>query len=408
MRMRIRNRILASLAAGLFAVGFATPARASGYLLYEASPSGMAQGGAMIADGSEASALFYNPAGLARLKGFNGQLALTAYYAGNASFRSAATGIKESADPGFFVMPTAFASYKANDWLSFGLGSYSAYGLGVTWPTGWAGYAQVKKAALTSYQIQPTFAVGPFKGFSIGGGVDFLFGSVDITRGIPFTDGKFGEVRIAGGASSVGFNAGVFYEPADWVRLGATFRSSIKISLNDGAADFTVPKAFEQSFRDQTVKTSLKTPPMVGLGARFTPTKPLQLELDAMYIGWSSYDKLDFTFEQKELTSSAPKNWNDAFQIRAGGQYEIDKLALRAGFIFDKNPIPDRALDPLLPDADRLDFSAGAGYALGPVHLDVAYMFVYFLSRSVGAENVFPGQYKVNAHVMSLGASIKL
>ena len=269
----MRIKILSTLASGIFALAFATPAFASGYLLYEASPSGMAQGGAMMADGSEASALFYNPAGLARLKGFNGQLAFTGYYAGNVSFRSSTTGVKESADPGFFALPTAFASYKANDWLTLGVGGYSAYGLGAKWPTGWSGYSQVKEATLASYQIQPTLAFGPWKGVSFAAGVDILFGSVDITRGIPITDGKFGEARIAGGAAAIGFNAGVFYEPNEWVRLGATFRSPVKIKLNDGAADFTVPKAFEESFRDQRVTTSLTTPAMAGLGARFTPAR---------------------------------------------------------------------------------------------------------------------------------------
>lgn len=410
--MRIRNKVFAASFAGLSAaatLAMVTPASASGYLLYEASPTGMAQGGAMIADGSEAATLFYNPAGLARLEGFNGQVSLAAYYAGAASYRSSITGIKEKADPGFFPMPTVFASYKVNDWLTFGLGGYSAYGLGVTWPTKWAGYTQAKKATLTSYQLQPSVAIGPFRGFSIGAGIDILSGSVDITRGIPFTDGNYGEVRVAGGASAVGFNAGVFYEPAEWVRLGATFRSSIKINLTDGSADFTVPKAFEESLRDQTVKTSLKTPPMVGFGARFTPVKPLQIELDAMYIGWSVYDRLDFQFDNKALNSSSEKDWNDSFQLRLGGQYAFEnKLSVRAGVIFDKNPIPDKNFDALLPDADRVDFSAGAGYSFGKVRVDGAYMFVYFLPRTLGVENPLPGTWRVNAHVFSLGASIKL
>jgi long-chain fatty acid transport protein len=324
----MNSKSLAGLISGLLVVSVAGSAYASGYLLYEASPKGVAQGGAMIADGSEAASLFYNPAGLARLSGFNAQASLVAYYAGGASFRSSVTGIKASAEPALFPMPTFFASYKFGELLSFGIGGYSAYGLGLSWPEGWAGYSQVKKANLTSYQLQPSFAVGPWKGFSAGAGVDILFGSVDITRGIPFTDGRYGEVRIAGSASAVGFNAGLFYEPSAWLRLGATFRSAIKISLKDGSADFTVPAAFQETLRDQSVTTSLTSPPIIGLGARFKPLKSLEAELDAAYVGWSVYDTLDFHFETPALNQMPQvKNWKDSFQLRAGGQYDIDALS---------------------------------------------------------------------------------
>jgi len=41
-----------------------------------------------------------------------------------------------------------------------------------------------------------------------------------------------------------------------------------------------------------------------------------------------------------------------------------------------------RTLDPSLPDSTRLGFSLGAGRALGPIRVDLAYQFVAFLPRT--------------------------
>ena len=33
------------------------------------------------------------------------------------------------------------------DWLALGFGTYSAYGLGISWPTKWSGYHQIGRAS---------------------------------------------------------------------------------------------------------------------------------------------------------------------------------------------------------------------------------------------------------------------
>jgi long-chain fatty acid transport protein len=124
---------------------------------------------------------------------------------------------------------------------------------------------------------------------------------------------------------------------------------------------------------------------------------------------WNTYDELAFEFEDPAINQTQKTDWHDAWEWRIGGQYSMDKLALRAGFIWDSTPIPDETLDPLLPDNHRLIPSVGAGYDFGMVRADAAYQFVYLLPREVNEpENKFPAKYGAIVHTIALGATVKL
>jgi long-chain fatty acid transport protein len=87
----------------------------------------------------------------------------------------------------------------------------------------------------------------------------------------------------------------------------------------------------------------------------------------------------------------------------------MDKLALRAGFIYDATPQPDKAVDPTLPDANRIEVTVGAGYQLtGMISIEVAYQYVKASDRTVTAPtNSFPGTYKTTANLFGVNLGLK-
>ena len=81
------------------------------------------------------------------------------------------------------------------------------------------------------------------------------------------------------------------------------------------------------------------------------------------------------------------------------------------GFVYDNTPQPKSSISPLLPDADRLDYSVGATWSRDALELSAAYMLVDFQERSTVEDGVgqnpegFDGSYRSIAHIFSLGVS---
>ncbi len=396
------------------ALGFATvllvpgAAHASGFFIYESSPASAAEGGAYSAAGEEPSTLLYNPAGMTRLPGFQAQIVLTTYIATN-SFEDP-SGKRTNADLGLFPIPAEFVTWKPIDKLAVGIGGYSIYGLTLKWPDKWEGYGIVGTASLRSYQAQPSIAIGPFAGLSFGAGLDIIYGSVDLSRGLPLGSGQWGSTELGGSTVGYGANFGLLYEPMELLRIGVTYRTGLTMKLDPGEATFTVPPAFDQQLKGQNVRVGLNLPPITQFGARVKPTKDLELEADATFLQWSKYKELAFHFDDPSIDNVAVKNWKDSWELRIGGQYSLDRLALRAGFLYDMSPIPDSTLDPTLPDSARLIPSVGAGYQFTKAfRADLSYMLVYFLPRSVDASvNPLPGKYRTLVNGVIAGVTLAL
>ena len=91
---------------------------------------------------------------------------------------------------------------------------------------------------------------------------------------------------------------------------------------------------------------------------------------------------------------------------RIGGELmATPALAIRAGYIRDENPAPERSVTPLLPDADRDEISLGLGYSVGPWQIDGFYLIEKFEDRDgpVGAEDDIPdGTYDTKANLFGV------
>jgi long-chain fatty acid transport protein len=107
---------------------------------------------------------------------------------------------------------------------------------------------------------------------------------------------------------------------------------------------------------------------------------------------------------------SSKRGYKDVWQFRLGGEYSVmENLDIRAGIAYDQNPIPDKYLDPTLPDSDRLLFSGGLTYkATDFLDVDLAYIFIRANERkSTTAVHGLDGVYNTYANLPSLGITMK-
>src|SRR5690606_6444722 len=131
---------------------------ASGYHVDEQDARATGRAGAVAASAGNASAIYYNPAGIGNLEGLNvtagGALVLP-----SAEFTSAADGATTEADTSAIVLPQLFASWRATELLAIGIGAYAPYGLALAWPESSPGRSIVREVDLQTFYISPTVAL---------------------------------------------------------------------------------------------------------------------------------------------------------------------------------------------------------------------------------------------------------
>ncbi len=284
----------------------------------------MAQGNAFVADASDASAIFYNPAGINRFK-------TPQFYQGlflNHPDRDF-SGSGETAETNhrWFRSMTIYFATPVNERVSVGIGFFSPFGLGTAWPPTWVGRYISTFSKLQTYNLNPAISVKLLDNLSLAAGLDLLWSSVEIKRKVPVVVGRRqfpdAEVDLTGDGNGYGYNLGMLYEPICGVKLGVSYRSDIFVH-HSGSLSTQLPSPLPPQQTDSG-SASVDYPASVTMGISSSQLKPLTLEFDTTWTGWSSYEQLKVNVNAPisvngVLTNTvvAPKNWHDAWAFRFG------------------------------------------------------------------------------------------
>ena len=109
---------------------------AAGFALVQQGTAAMGQGNAFVAEANDASAIFYNPAGLNQLK--RAQVYQGSFF--NYPDREFSGGGQDSqTNHRIYRSLTAYVAIPVHDRVALGLGFFSPFGMGTAWPPTWAG-----------------------------------------------------------------------------------------------------------------------------------------------------------------------------------------------------------------------------------------------------------------------------
>jgi long-chain fatty acid transport protein len=401
-----------------------------GYQLNEHGARAIGMGGAFVARASDPSAIFYNPAGLAFQEGINvmggGTIILP-----STKFKYSNTAVPEvEQEDQMYYPPNLYGTSALNDRWVVGIGVFTPYGLGSEWKNDWIGSAIAVKTEVQTFYINPTVSYKISDQLSVGAGVSYIYGSVDLSKRVPVQALSVnGTLKLSGTGSGYGFNAGILYKPCEKLSLGASFRSLTELEFSGDAKFSDMGTVLTPLFPGGTGKAKLPMPANLYVGAAYKISSNLTVEADFQFVGWSSYKELVIDLPTGPLapaqlggqplqkSQTQVKNWDDGYMGRIGAEYQCcQNLTLRAGIIYDITGQPASKMEPMLPDADRIDPSIGFGYKLtDQLSVDVAYMIVLFSERTstfvpdpVRAPNTqFGGTYNSTAHLFSLDIGYK-
>lgn len=384
---------MASLRAIFLLMLVPTVCHAGGFALNEYSARGTAMGGAVIALADDASAVAYNPAGITQLTGDSMMFGMTAI-APVANVKSG-NGPTTTTQANIYTPPHAYWVHQINDKAWFGMGLFTRFGVGTQYGVDWAGRSNIYRAELSSYSLAPNLAVKLTDNLSVAIGPEILYSSADLRRSpYPTTD-----MRMDVSGVSVGAQAAVHYKFNDEWSAGFVYHTSQR-AHDEGHLHTT------NMWRNQALTISMDLPASYSLGLAYKPNEKWKFEADAVFTQWQDYKDMRYDFEYNGTTIS-PKYWRNVWRFQLGTEYmATDWLALRAGFVWDQDPIRKGYEDYMLPTNDRKIYSAGFGILGGACTYDFSFAYVANNDRSVNAHGTIPSSEFSQSRAYMAGFSI--
>lgn len=424
MGMIGRKLITVAVAAALG--GVVTETVAGGFAIGTQSGSGLGNayaGGAAAAD--DPSVAWFNPALMTLLPGTQVGGALNIVkpsfkFSNNGSSGAFASPPASSSDGGdggdWAYIPNAFFTMAINPNLSIGLALNVPFGLKTEYDDPWRGRLTALKSEIKSVNLNPSVAFRASDMVSLGFGVSVQKIEADLTQ--------FGGSAAAGNISlnaddiGYGFNLGLSIQPSPNTRLGATYRSSIKYTV-EGNASFSGTSG---ALLGSGIKADLEVPDSFSLSLFQALSSSWELLADVTWTGWSSLQQLQVVRTSAtgagqpagSTLTTLQFQWDDSWRYSVGANYKLSpQTKLRFGVALDQTPTNDTYRTPRLPDQDRTWVAFGVQYKPSKAGtLDVGYAHEFIKDANVnvpvpGASSCVPngcltGTFKNKADLLSV------
>ena len=413
---------MASAAGDAFAGGFEIP---------DNGAQALGRGATFVAKADDGTAIYYNPAGLARQRGTRlyagGNLFLHSYEFQRAgSFpddpNDTATPwggkpyplVNNSAGPFFAPFIAASTDFATFDRLTVAVGAFGPPVVGNrTFPLAFRNAPASSRYDFIQSRstiIFPTAAaayrVTPW--LDLGVSAHLVLAKFDQTT-VSYADlGQCANVEyqpcdmrgtLAATATSFAATFGALARPSPNVAFGLSVRTPVNLEAQ-GTFDPQSPKTLPVQIAPGQAFLSTRLPLIMRGGIRYIAMdgdfELYDLELDATYEGWGAAQgdgpriRIPSLGAFKNIDTLVVHGYTDTFSARVGGAYNIEALdgvlAVRMGAFFD-SPATSFAYTRL--DFDTLTKIAGTlglGYKHGALSFDVGYAAVASVPRLVGTD----------------------
>lgn len=380
----------------------------------------MAQGAAYAgaaARSDDPSTMFYNPASITKLPGYQVSAGLAGIFpqgtlaSGTATtgalFRNTpyagVTGTNSGLDA---ALPSFYATAQITDTLFAGLAITSPFGLATKYPTNSIARYYALTTDLRTVNIGPTIAWQATPQLSLGAGLNVEtanahlsnsvdFGAVGALKGLGplgYRPGSAdGIATVKGNDTAVGWNVGLLFEPVPGTKIGIAYRSAMFHQLSGSLTYQNVPTLLAPGFQNAAATAKLPEPSTasVSLAQDFGKWTALA---DVTYTGWSQFKTLA-AYTGSTLATTTVENFKNTVAISIGADYRLDdQWTLRGGTMYDPTPVQNAYRTPRIADQDRIWLSVGATYRPIPsLALTGAYSHLFAATSTVGLTDAGPG-----------------
>ena len=374
-----------------------------GIRIADQDPFATARGEAFVATADNPSAIYYNPAGITQLDGQHFRYGI---YAIHLQSQFSGGGVNKDTKSEFQAVPQFYYTLKPKDWpVTFGLGVYSPYGLGLEWQQSVPFRTLAKEGRILYVTINPVVAWQVTPTLSIAAGPTLNYSEAFLSRGV-VPGGSLGYqdiFKFRGDDTTAGFNLGLLWRMHEQLSLGVTYRSATTMDYSGGSHVYLPPPVSVDA--RQSAHASFDFPQNVVVGLSYRPTPKWNFEFD---VDWTDWETLN-TVTLKQASGNLPLvfNWTSSFFYEWGvTRYFDNGFWVSGGYIYSQNTVPESTFNPIVPDSDRHIFSFGCGRKYKRFSWDVAYQLAYGPPRTINNPAAAPnaaanGQYEFISHALT-------
>lgn len=405
-------------------------AAAGGFSLIEQSGSGMGNalaGGAASAE--DASTIYYNPAGMARLSGTQLAVALIAIRP-SAQFTPGATAAgallqtvgNNGGDPGSWgFVPNGYLAVEVNPALKVGLGMNVPFGLQTNYDAAWIGRFQAVKSKIQTINLNPSFSYQVRDNASLGAGLSYQRITGELTSmtnysaaaaafgvlGLVGTN-KEGLTTISGSDSAWGYNLGVLVDVTPQTRVGLSYRSTINYILKGTVSFANRPAVLAAGIPDGAVNLAIKMPDIFSASVFHQLSDKWDVMADATWTGWSVFQQLKIDRSTGANLLTVPENWKDAWRLAVGANHHYnDQWTARMGLAHEQTPVPDAFRTACIPDQNRIWLSLGGQYKPSKRSaIDLAYTHLFIPNATIADNQAAGGKGNLVGVYSSIATNI--
>ncbi|MBI4030149.1 MAG: outer membrane protein transport protein, partial [Proteobacteria bacterium] len=364
----------------------ADKARGAAFMLQENSPAQQGTSFAgTVAHPTDASTVFYNPAGMAELNGAQAQIN-TSVIIPNLDFTDTGSTVSTPASGGLPVasgggngkqpfgpvaVPNIYAAIPLMDGAVWaGLGITAPFGLKNDYGSEWVGRYDSTKSSLVVMDVAPSIAAHVMDNLSVGAGINIQRAEASLQSAIPDPadgtpdSGTDGHATLDGDGLAVGYNVGLLYKPIKNLRIGAQYRGKIDNEL-DGHLTTRAPVGVGGAVTRRAATADLKLPDQATIGFAYDVNDAWTVMARGSWIGWSNFNEIRVKFDDGGADQVTATDYDDSYAFAVGTEWRYrPALTLRAGFQYDETPTVDLWRSTSIPDSDRYWLSFGGTYAI--------------------------------------------
>ncbi len=363
-------------------------ALAEGFVLSDFGARGTGLAGGMVGRADDASAVAWNPAGITQLPGTHTMFGFTVIQpSGTVDTKENGNKISTDVDRHTWINPHAYLTHQYSDRLWFGLGLFSRFGLGNSYPDNWPGHYNLEYISLRTISLNPNIAYKVTDKLSLAAGVEIMGADMLMKKDRSLALASYGfpldvQNRLDGQSVGIGVNLAAHYKFNEQWAAGLTWRSGVSQHVKgDSKFKSDVPGVEDtiSPLMNSDLHGNLHLPDQFSAGVVWRPSEDLSFEAGAVYTVWSRYRSLNIHLEDPVNASVySQKNWHDTWAFNLSAEYQaLDWLTLRAGYIYETSCMDDATADYMTPSNGRQRFSVGVGFQWDNWTLDLAYAYLH-------------------------------
>jgi len=180
-----------------------------------------------------------------------------------------------------------------------------------------------------------------------------------------------GRARLDVSSIDLSVGLGVLWHPSDDVWVGASWQSQPGFGENQLEGTFQQVLANGEPEDPKDVSVFQSMPDVFRLGGRYRPSATQEIRLFGDYVRWSAFEEQrvitgsDTECDQTGKLACIPRFWDDGYGVRAGYSYWLNAgVEVFVGAGYDSSAVPDETVDPSLYDTEKVTGSLGGRFEL--------------------------------------------